>query len=408
MTGPALATGTVGLRASYFYLSYAHSPGLARTPEVSHDYLVRKFFDNLVAAVKRKTPERSSMLPGFFDQEIPVDSDWKASLARALSAAEAFVPLYSEGYFARSWPGREWACYQQRLIDARVSDPMSRVLPVLWVPLPPGREAPLLDRALALGGVDPVYAENGLRAMLQLTPYRGQYELIVDQLAANIVELGETSPLMPSAVPDIDDVQSPFNPGDATALLAIAVAAPAGSTWRPFREQELSLADYAATIGEQLDFAVLVADAKRSASPFERNPGLLLIDPSIVADPQELQTLRSMAGALPPWVMPVIVIGSAPISNRVTEDVRTVRAILESSAFARTEPVRRALSGVGSLEDFVALMPFLIVEAERQYLRRGPIVRTTARPGSRPRLAGGEAFGESGPQVMRPKEEPDE
>lgn len=390
MTGPALTADAVGVRASYFYLSYAHSPPLVGAREASHDRWVRAFYTDLAAAVRRHAPRRRShMVTGFYDQEIPLDSNWKALLTRALSAAEVFVPLYSEGYFTRSWPGREWACFQQRLTDAKIRDPLSRVIPVLWVPLPPGRTPPAHDRALALGAGDQVYLDNGLAAMLRLTPYRARYDAVVERLAEKIVDLAESSPLAPSPVPDIDDVPSAFSPSESTALLAVAVLAPRGPAWRPFREQQLSLADYAATIGEQLDFAVLVTDVRRASRQFDRNPAVLLIDPALVADGRDQRTLRDLADNLPAWVVPAIVLDAAS-GDRVTEDVRTVRAILESTSYPRTEPVRRALRGVGSLADFVALMPFLIAEAERQYLRHGPIERTVAPPGSRPRLSDGE------------------
>ncbi|HZR50983.1 MAG TPA: TIR-like protein FxsC [Streptosporangiaceae bacterium] len=389
MTGPALTADAVGVRASYFYLSYAHSPPLEGARDASHDRWVRSFYTELAAAVRRHAPRRRShLVTGFYDQEIPLDSNWKALLTRALSAAEVFVPLYSEGYFTRSWPGREWACFQQRLTDAEVSEPLSRVIPVLWVPLPPGRTPPALDRALALGAGDQVYLDNGLAAMLRLTPYRARYEAIVERLAAQIVDLAESSPLAPSPVPDIDDMQSAFSPSESTALLAVAVMASAGTAWRPFREQQLSLADYAATIGEQLDFAVLITDAK-AGGQFDRNPGALLIDPAVVANSRDQRMLRDLARELPAWVVPVIVLDSSS-GERVTEDVRTVKAILESTSHPRTEPMRRALRGIGSLADFVALMPFLIAEAERQYLRHGPIERTVAPAGSRPRLSDGE------------------
>lgn len=97
----------------YFYVSYAHSPDAPESQ--SSDRWVSTFFGDLEGEVKRSASSRSSAISGFFDQRIPPDSDWKEILGLALGRAQVFVPLYSAGYFHRSWPGREWACYRRRL-----------------------------------------------------------------------------------------------------------------------------------------------------------------------------------------------------------------------------------------------------------------------------------------------------
>jgi hypothetical protein len=112
-------------------------------------------------------------------QEVPfAPGDRKAALERAIGAAEIFVPLYSPGYLARSWPGREWACFEQRM-TARVQDPLHRFAPVLWVPLPPGSDPPGLSRALNLvpRAAALAYVQNGLLALMRLAGYRANYAL---------------------------------------------------------------------------------------------------------------------------------------------------------------------------------------------------------------------------------------
>jgi len=84
-------------------------------------------------------------------------------MSHALSTAEVFVPLYSPGYFARSWPGREWASFERRMTDSGVQNPLERFAPVLWIPLPPGHDETGLTEALELGAGQDGYAENGLR-----------------------------------------------------------------------------------------------------------------------------------------------------------------------------------------------------------------------------------------------------
>jgi FxsC-like protein len=403
MSGVTVTRDAVALRASYFYVSYAHSPPLAGTPQVARDQWVRTFFRDLTESVRLLGP-RPGIVPGFFDQDIPLGSDWRASLAHALSNTEVFVPLYSPGYFARSWPGREWAYFERRLIEAGVENPSERFTPVLWIPLQPGHRPIGSDRALELGAGESAYAENGLRALLRLAPYRESYFRVVERLARQIVALAENAPVAPSPVRDIDEVPSPFGP-PAAPVFAVAVAAPArsvmpaggdpaaygatGSAWRPFPAvQELSLAEYAATLAEQFDFAVLVADLELAEGELETNPGIILIDPWFAADEAGLELLRR-AVLKRPWILPVLVRGPGG-SPRQEELAQRVRTILEESQAAHTDTVRKAVAGVGSLEEFVAVMPFLIAEAERQYLRRGPIMRSTAPPGSRPRLRRGD------------------
>jgi FxsC-like protein len=399
----------IGHRSSYFFLSYAHSPPLAGSLQADPDRWVTQFFRHLTDSVARHASPLSQRAPGFFDQDIPLNSDWKASLNQALSTAEVFVPLYSPGYFARSWPGREWACFLRRLTDSGLAHPERRFAPVLWIPLPADQDPPGLRQALAVGASEAAYAENGLRALLRLTPYRKSYQRVVDRLAAKIVELAETAPLPRFPAPDIDRVTSPFTVGPSEAVFMVTVAAPArahvvaerdpagygdrGIDWRAYpRDQELPLADYAAWVAEQLDFAVQVDGIEndptsRDAAIASRHsrPGVVLVDPWLVASDGGAQDLRSFVSELPSWVLPLLVLGSDD-DERGSGLAERARAILGDATAARTELAKHAMRGVGSLREFVSLMPPLIAEAERQYLRHGPVLGAPARR-PRPLLA---------------------
>jgi FxsC-like protein len=385
-----------GLRASYFYLSYAHSPPLAGTPAASPDQWVRAFFDALTKAVRGLGSGRHGLAPGFFDQEIPLGSDWRASMSHALSTAEVFVPLYSPGYFARSWPGREWASFERRMTDSGVQNPLERFAPVLWIPLPPGHDETGLTEALELGAGQDGYAENGLRALLRLNPYRASYATIVRRLAGRIVKLAEGAPVTPSAAPDIDSVLSPFTRAASAGVFAVTVAAPGGTGWRPFPDvQELSLAEYAATLAEQLDLAVRIADLTGAGEQLGGDPGVILIDPGFAADEKGERTLREVAGTLPPWILPVLVRSheSDEREARLTERVQAILGLTKAvgpAARSARSGVPEAVAGISSLERFVALMPSLVAEAERQYLRLGRVDRAMVPPGSRASLRGGE------------------
>jgi FxsC-like protein len=393
-----------GSRGTYFYLSYAHSAPLTAYRRSDPDQWVRRFFHDLQDAVAFRASPRPVLAPGFYDQDIPIGADWKAVLTQALGRAEVFVPLYSPGYFARQAPGREWACFRQRLIKAGVDDPLSRFVPVLWVPLPSDRHPPGLPEALTMGATEPAYAENGMRALLRLTPYQASYRQVVGQLAARIVGLAEQAPVGPSVVPDLDETASAFSPDGVAAVFSVTVAAPARSSlplgpdpacygdrgvgWRPFpREQELSLASYAVQLAEQLDFAVLVADLEAPSYVPGQRPGVILIDPWCAADHETWRALCSYLRDLPPWVLPLIVLGSTGRTD-AADQARRARAVADEAGTGNSEAARRGLEGVSSLREFFALMPLLVAEAERQYLRHGPRLPSAARPEVRPRLAG--------------------
>jgi FxsC-like protein len=394
--GGVVITPDAGERASYFFLSQAHSPPLAGASHVEHDRWGQRFFSDLTAAVSRLGSPRHELAPGVSGQEILLGSNWRTAFAHAVGVAAVFVPLYSPGYFARSWPGREWACFEQRMIDAGVEHPLGRFAPVLWIPLPPGQDHPGLDQALALGAAESAYAQNGLRALLRLGPYNESYQRIVERLAGHIVELAEGSPLPPSAVPDIDKVRSPFGPPPSAAVFVVAVAqrsgpSAAGLAGPPYAEiQEPSLAERAAIAAERRDFAVLVRDLDEAGSQLDRHPGVILIDPWYVAAETGLAELGRVADQLPPWILPVLLLNPGA-GRREAELARRVRLIFSRFPLTRTETAGQAMAGVTSLEQFNVLMPFLIAEAERRYLRRGPIIRAAAQPGSRPRLRGGES-----------------
>lgn len=396
----------------YFFLSYAHSVRLAGSLPSDSDPWVRGFFDDLVTAVALRASQRSRLTPGFFDQDIPVGSNWKAVRAQALATAEVFVPLYSPSYIARSLPGREWACFFERVSRLGLAEPLRRFAPVLWVPLstatatatPTDRELPGLPAAFEIGAVDPAYAENGLRALLRLTRYRPVYRQIVQRLAARIVEIAEGAPLGPSTIQDIDTARNAFGALSHLPTFTVTVAAPVlaslpagtdpgcygdhGTDWRPYHPgQALPLADYAAAIAEQLDFAVKVTGIERSGGLPAAEPGVILIDPWFIADDAGLSLLRSCVRDLPPWVLPLLVRDLAD-GDRAAPHTPRALALLSELGATGSDAAGWAAGGVGSLTEFVSVLPGLVAEAERRYLRHRSVPRPGARPSSRPRLAG--------------------
>jgi FxsC-like protein len=369
----------------YFFLSYAHSDPLAGYPDANPDKLVEEFFAELSEAVGRLASPRLRTALGFYDQGIPVASDWKVSLTWALSAAQVFVPLYSPGYLAKSLPGREWECFRKRVEDMGLVDPLERFTPVLWTPLPETHSrVPGLEEALALGADQPGYAENGLRALLKIGWYRDSYKALLNRLAERIVMLAEDFPIEPSEVQDINEMTSPFSPDSRLAVFAIEVAALTTSTlaaghdpsgygedsadWRPFPHQELPLAEYARQVAERLDFRAEVGGIKVDRDKSVRRPGIILIDPWFIADGNGRWALESAVDELPRWVLPLLVVNS-PRDLRTQRLAGQVRDILATAGALPTDSSRRGAEGVNSLSEFVSTVRVLVAEAEKQYLR---------------------------------------
>jgi FxsC-like protein len=408
MMGKVAVSEAPGMTRPYFVLSYAHSDPLAGDPEGNPDKLVGKFYDDLADEVGRLASWGPGTVPGFYDQEIPLGSDWKASFSRALSAAQVFVPLYSAAYIGKSRPGQEWACFWRRLQLAGLNDPSLRFVPVLWAPLWEVPRPDWLEDAMAIGAGAPDYTENGLRALLKIDSYRGSYQAVVNTVARRIVAIAEEAPIGPSEVPDIDDMTSPFTTGQHLSVFVIETAAPTASTvvpehdsrgygdsssdWRPFPEQESSLAEYAGQIARRLDFKPEVGGIKKVSDPRTRRPGIILIDPWFIADDAGRTALESAVENLPRWVLPLVVLDH-PGDASTQKLADQVREILSAAGALPTDSSRRAARGVSSLDEFVSLVRVLVAEAERQYLRyrgrqyqSGPVI--SPRSGTRPRLRG--------------------
>jgi FxsC-like protein len=386
-------TAAPGTLAPYFYLSYARSDPLAGDPAKAPDELVEIFFNDLTSAVQSRASAGRRFVPGFFDRGIPVGSDWKQFITQQLSTAQVFVPLYSVGYLTNSWPGREFACFWERVVQAQ-GNPVHRLVPVLWAPLVGFAGPPGLNEALASGSTDPDYADTGLRAMLKLG-YDSYWE-VVNRLAAQIVELAERDPIEavePSKVPDIEKVESAFPAAGPLPVFTIEVAAPTapraarsrdpqiyGATrtqWRPFPEQELPLGEYARQVTKRFDFDARVGDVSVPGDPAQRRPGIIVIDPAFIADKAGRDLLRAVVNELPRWVMPLVVV--EPDDERTNQLAAEVFDILTKAKALPTMSARHGASGVKSLDEFVAIIPRLVAEAERQYLRY-----RSSRPSPRP------------------------
>ncbi|MET7750822.1 TIR-like protein FxsC [Micromonospora sp. NPDC005367] len=403
-TGAVPRTARPGARGTYFFLSYAHSapqPGA----RADADVWVGQFFADLSAEVARQAELVPGMRIGFFDQQIPPDADWKAALAEALSGVEVFVPLYSPGYFRRPWALGEQESFRGRLAAADKPDTAGHVLPVLWIPFPSWESRSELDEALELGRDVPEYAENGLRALCMLAAYREQYDRLLGRLAHRIVEAAERHPLGPSRAPGLDEVTRPA-PADPDLVVAVLAPTrgrlPAGRAksgyassarqWRPFGgRQKLPAAEYVASTAERLGLAARTADFEGGADLLERRPTVLLIDPWVAAVPDAAENLAEAVRDLRPWVVPIVVTdGDDP--QDAARHAETVADLLQNAGVPQVKRAR-------SVQEFVDLMPALVTEARRQYLKHGPVTEfpeaeppPSLRHGPEPRPRPGASF----------------
>lgn len=397
--------------APYFFLSYAPPDPLAGNPEEDPIEPVETFFSDLSAAVRRHASAGGRDV-GFFDQRIPPGADWKQFVTRALSAAQVFVPLYSVGYLMNSWPGREFTWFNERVTKAGGRNPAGRLVHVLWAPLAGVDYPPGLREAVA-AVTEPDYADYGLCALLRLQPYHDLYQEVVDGMGAQIVEIAERDPIdpvEPDTVGDIEKAPSAFVPARQLPVFVIQVAAlttadrpeirdsrvysDSGAAWRPFAEQNVPLAEYARQVTERFDFDVRVTELGLAGDLARRRPGMILIDPSFIATVGGREALAAAAAKLPRWVLPLVVVDD-PKDPRTRNHANAVFDILAKAGALSTESARTAARGVESLDAFETIVPKLVAEAGKQYLRHRRSRVLSPSPARRPRS--GQPEGPDGP-----------
>ena len=393
-TGPQPRAG----RGSYFFLSYAHVPPLTdiglyggesatvdTEPDVE-DPVVERLFKDLSEEVGRRA-SRPEMLVGFYDRQIAAGVDWSAALAEALGAAEVLVPLYSPSYVNGVWSVSERRSFQGRL--DRDGGSRAHVQPVLWIPIP-GARPYHDDDPLAIGAGIDGYAEDGLRAMRELTYLNDGYRAVVNRLAQKIVAVAEEEPLSPSHAEQPADLVDEVSPN---AQFIVAVVAPReaelrstgrstsrygrrGSQWRPFAGA--AAARQVATIAERLGLPTDIVDLPEGTAELHTHPTILLIDPWIMALRDGRERLSGVLTEMEAWVTPVV-LTDADDPEYADRGERLFRDALRVLDTGHVE--RAAAQGINHVETFVSTMPRVIDQTRGSFLRNGP---TYAPPGEYP------------------------
>jgi len=319
---------------------------------------------------------------GFFDQQIPPGASMKAQLCDALDHAEMFVPLYSPGYFSKSWPMRELQAFRGRLRTASATTPDRHIVPVLWTPLLSWEQPPAMATELSIRADDSDYGENGLRALCMLTSYRQSYQLILDMLADEIVKVVERSPLGPSIAPDLDDVLAPV-PANANFVVVMlwpengvlsASKVVDGRTdvwWWPYAGRRIPpVAEHAGCVAERLGLKTLVGDFAEFGSLFDQTPAIVFVDPLMVVSRGPEFLALTFAG-LQDWVVPLVLDArrGGPGLDSASALVEAAVAAVEALESTRAVPVNR----VSSMDKLEEILPTLVAKARRTYLRRGPV-----------------------------------
>jgi FxsC-like protein len=362
----------------YFYLSYARSAPTSNT-STDIDHWVRMLYQDLSAEVRKLATLPSQAQVGFYDGLAPAGSDWAAAQTEALSAAEVFIPLYSPHYLDKQWSLRERESFRLRLANAPpAAQPGQHILPVLWIPLPPTETSAEVAEALEIGEGIPEYAEDGLRALHMLSFYRLQCKAIVKRLAERVVHLAHQAPLGYSTAPAVSAI--PEIKPQATNPYVIAVVAPttancpagapaesygeSSTMWRPFgAAQAQPIAVYAATVAERLGLPTRTIGISEISTLGSTWPGVLLIDPWILETETGESTLLSVLAVLPQWVKPLVVADTQE-QPRANELRKRVEGMLGEFGDGR--------ASAESVDQFVNLMPALVSDTRRRYLRTRP------------------------------------
>ncbi|WP_250003776.1 FxsC protein [Actinoplanes sp. M2I2] len=371
----------------YFHLSHGHSVRLRADDRPGADHWPGQLFTALSAEVARLAGADRRVPVGHHDGLVRPLADRKAALAGALSGTDVFVALYAPGYFNKSWPLRERASFVSRYADPAMGERF--LLPVHWVPWPPGEHDSERVAALRLGAGIPEYAEEGLQAMSRLSLYRRQYRTLVRRLAYRIVTLAADAPRPAPLAAAIDDVSA--GPAAAGAIVfTVAVLAPtrldlppgrsaasygpAARAWSPYRDlRRFPVAAYVADVADRLGQPVRVVDRPADMFALGQGAALVLIDPWAAATPDGLERLSALTGRIPEWASVLL------LADRSDPEYAARGATLHATVADTLVTAGIARGRITLLRDadrLVERAPALVDQACAAYRRNAPERRT--------------------------------
>ncbi|MGW0841972.1 TIR-like protein FxsC [Streptomyces sp. NPDC002787] len=396
----------------YFFLSYAHtpSPGPGNSDP---DHWVHTLFKDLCADVLHLTAHPQGTPVGFLDREMRSGEGWPDRLSENLARCRVFVPLYSRRYFSSENCGREWFAFSERIREARNAGygDIPAIVPVLWTGMDLGG-LPESARHLQIAHSDfgERYSSYGLYGLIKIKRLRDEYEEIVFGLAQRIVQVAENTPLPSSRPRPYESTHSAFRPpGENPTSVRLIVAAPTrhalpegrdaspygeGATdWTPYHsESRRPLALLAEELIRSLDYRVTVSDFDDldlpSGSPTTGSehdlrsageatptsgPTILLVDRWALLDRERRRRLKLFDSAAQPWVCAIVPWNRLDTQCRGEQGER-LREELEDTLPLLLEQGRRgktwsAVNGVPTLKAFAEILPGVLAQATRQYVR---------------------------------------
>jgi FxsC-like protein len=375
----------------YFFLGYAHTP---ERP------WVQKFFRDICAEVYERTALRSVADVGFMDDVgIPLGSEWREEVARALANCRAFVPLYSRRFFTREECGYEWHAFAQRLLDHRARSPgsLAPIVPALWTPVDP-TEIPEVARRIQIHHSDLgfEYAQEGFYTLIKNSLYKDQYTTAIQRLANHIIHAAETARLRPCDPQDLGPLRNAFEDAGRTAPADRRLTiVPAASTadrlppsrfpafysassrgWNPFHPDTLQpIAAYAAVVASYHSFEPEVLgfdegyEFLRACDP-AMGLGLLLVDPWVGFDEEVAARLRELDDLEMGWVAVMMPWnpGDEQTRNHAGELLRTLRSVMPKRLGGMRPSLVTHPTKMATLEQFRVRLPVVLESALSSYL----------------------------------------
>ncbi|WP_061293828.1 TIR-like protein FxsC [Herbidospora cretacea] len=370
----------------YFFLSYAHTPN----GDHKTNRWVAKLFKDLCDHVLELTNLPDPSMAGFMDTGLLTGHLWHQRLAEALATCRVFVPLYSPRYFVRPNCGREWTAFVHRLDHQPDGPRPEAIIPALWTPMQ-ADALPQAARSIQFVHQDlgARYRDVGFYGLTKLTARRPHYQVATLALAQRIVEVGENIRVEPIEPLDFLSLNNAFEDFDAAQGLTLTIVAPRRESlppgrnphfygrvpeeWNPFRseEQPRSLWSYAVElataqgfrpeIGSLYDFTPDLLTGKQPTGP-----GVMIIDPWALDDPDCLAALAAFDQAELPWVS-VIIPWNLDDAETASHEPR-LKAALQATLSKRWSDL--ATESIDHFSNFRRAFPDALNRAGNQFLRK--------------------------------------
>jgi FxsC-like protein len=382
----------------YFLISYPHTPRHGRGSERDPDTWVIKFYKDLCRGVEDLAQAPPGATVGVLDRDLWVGDDWLTRLPEALATCRVLVPLYSPRYFQSLHCGKEWSAFTDWPVSLGIGVRQApAIVPVNWIPVDLNSVDSATVRSIPVeyAGIDS-YATRGVDGIIKLARYQADYHEVVRQLARLIVTAARRSPAYPRRVVDYARLPSAFDPGvdpmPADPRLRVTVVVPprnhlpvgrsglhygtAALDWTPYRPASAEpIAQYTADFARSLGYRPHLGDLQaRQAGLLDSgpptDPEVLIIDPWALTSLECRHLLAQFNLQEKPWVQVVVPWNPADIESVAAED--RLRLALDSALRRKLERGRVtsaiAVEGVPSLDDFTAVLPWLILAAVKHYL----------------------------------------